>query len=95
MTYNHAFPPISKLCQEKVWLSVSLFTPLLVAPEKIEHHLKDLSTSPEVPNPTAEVETAVPEADESVPAEEDRLRTHRRLGELGEDDASHASLQSN
>ena len=83
--------PISSLCFSGKSV-VSWFTPLLAATEKFEHPLKEVTTSPEVPNPTAEVEAAVPEADESVPAEEDRLCTHRRLGELGEDDASHACL---
>ncbi len=48
---------------------------------------------PEVRYPTDHVEAAVPDRDERVLAEEDRLRSHRRLCELREDDSRHASLR--
>ncbi len=50
---------------------------------------------PEIPYPANQEEGGVPEGDERVLAEEDRLRSHRRLGELREDDPRHARLQEN
>jgi hypothetical protein len=48
---------------------------------------------PEIPYPAHQEEGGVPEGDERVLAEEDRLRSHRRLCELREDDSRHASLR--
>ena len=47
---------------------------------------------PEVCYPADEVEAAVAHGDERVLAEEYGLCSHRRLGELGKHDASHAGL---
>lgn len=47
---------------------------------------------PHVPDPAEEVVGAVPERDEGVRAEEDRLRSVGRLRELGEHDARHTRL---
>ena len=47
---------------------------------------------PHVADPAEEVVGAVPERDEGVRAEEDRLRSVGRLRELGEHDARHTRL---
>ena len=47
---------------------------------------------PEVRHPTEEVEDAIPHGDQGCPAEQDGLPPVGRLGELGEDNASHAGF---
>ena len=47
---------------------------------------------PQVCHPTEKVEDAVPHGDQGGPAEDDGLPSVSWLGELGEDDASHAGL---
>ena len=47
---------------------------------------------PEVADPAAEVEAAVPETDDGILTEQDCLRSVRRLRELGEHYAGHARL---
>ena len=49
--------------------------------------------SPEVSDPAHEVHGAVPDGDQGVLAEQDGLRPHGRLGELGKHDSSHARLK--
>ena len=50
-------------------------------------------SKPEVGDPADEVHCAVPGGDQSVLGEEDGLRPHGRLGELGKHDARHAGLE--
>ncbi len=57
------------------------------------HTGKSVFVLPEIPYPADQEEGGVPEGDERVLAEEDRLRSHRRLCELREDDPRHARLQ--
>ena len=57
------------------------------------YRLFKINLVPEIPYPTDEEEGGVPEGDESVLAEEDGLRPHGGLGELGEYNSRHASLK--
>ena len=63
---------------------------------KLDTHALSLTPCPHypphVPDPAEEVVGAVPECDEGVRAEEDRLRSVGRLRELGEHDARHTRL---